>query len=65
MLDAGSFGEHRIPADLADSANAAIASNWRHGFGDLIYRTTADYRRALDYLETRTEINSSYSAVFG
>jgi len=65
MLDAGSFGEHRMPADLADSTNTAIAGNWRHGFRDLIFRTTADYRRALDYLNTRTEISSSHSAVFG
>lgn len=65
MLDAGSVGEHRMPADLAGSTNPAIASNWRHGFRDLIFRTTADYRRALDYLKTRAEINSSHSAVFG
>lgn len=65
MLDTGSFGEHRNPADLADSTNSAIPSNWRHGFRDLIFRTIADYRRALDYLKTRTEINPSHCAVFG
>jgi len=65
MLDAGSFGENRITADLAEPTNSAIPSSWRHGFKDLIFRTTADYRRALDYLKTRTEINSSNSAVFG
>jgi len=65
MLETSSFGKRQPPAGLADLKKTSVSTNWRRGFRDHINRTTADYRRALDYLEARTEINPGRSAVFG
>lgn len=65
MLETSSFGKRQPPAGLADLKKTSVSTNWRRGFRDHINRTTADYRRALDSLEARTEINPGCSAVFG
>jgi len=65
MLETASFAKHRPPADIAKGKEASLTPGWRRGFRAHIFRATADHRRALDYLGTRTEISSSHSAVFG
>lgn len=65
MLDAAYFGERSYLGDFANPQNFVGKSNWLYRFRDLIVRTTVDYRRALDYLATRTDIDPVRRAVFG
>ena len=65
MLDAAYFGERSHLGDFANPQNFVGKNNWLYRFRDLIVRTTVDYRRALDYLATRTDIDPVRRAVFG
>ena len=65
MLDAAYFGERSHLGDFANPQNFVGKSNWLYRFRDLIVRTAVDYRRALDYLATRADIDPVRRAVFG
>jgi len=65
MLDARFFGERSHIGDFANPQNFVAKSGWLFRFRDLIVHTVIDYRRALDYLATRPELDPQRRMVFG
>jgi len=63
-LDAQYEGERKANNDYA-SAMEFIKHGWYHKLREMLVESTVDYRRALDYLETRNEIDTSRIGVFG
>lgn len=65
MLDARFFGERSHLGDFANPQSFVGKSGWLFRFRDLIVHTAIDYRRALDYLATRPDLDPEQRAVFG
>ncbi|MBX3738566.1 MAG: alpha/beta fold hydrolase [Candidatus Didemnitutus sp.] len=65
MLDARFFGERSHLGDFANPQNFVGKNGWLFRFRDLIVHTVIDYRRALDYLATRPEIDPKRRMIFG
>jgi len=59
-LDAQYHGERHTPNDyLSGTAQILFRRGWKYTFLDLVVQSTVEYRRALDYLATRPEIDTS------
>lgn len=65
MLDARFFGERSHLGDFANPQSFVGKNGWLLRFRDLIVHTVIDYRRALDYLATRPDLDPKRRAVFG
>lgn len=65
MLDARFFGERSHLGDFANPQSFVGKNGWLFRFRDLIVHTVIDYRRALDYLATRSDLDPKRRAVFG
>jgi dienelactone hydrolase len=63
-LDAQYEGERKANNDYT-SATEFLKNGWYHKLREMIVQSTVDYRRALDYLETRSDIDMSRIGVFG
>ncbi len=57
MLDAAHFGERRAAARSSEGQPAPSAIGAAERFRATIVQTTSDYRRALDYLQSRSDIS--------
>lgn len=65
MLDARFFGERSHLGDFANPQSFVGKNGWLFRFRDLVVHTVIDYRRALDYLATRPELDPKRRMVFG
>jgi dienelactone hydrolase len=65
MLDAAFFGERSHVGDFANPQRFIGGSGWFHRFRSIIVQTVIDYRRALDYLATRQDLDPQRRAVIG
>jgi dienelactone hydrolase len=63
-LDAQYHGE-RAPANDYEKPNAMKDRGWTSRSVEMIIQTVTEYRRAIDYLENRTDIDSSRIGVHG
>lgn len=64
MLDACYYGE-RMSSNDFEHPNAYMQKQWFHRMKGSFAQTVIDYRRALDYLETREEIDHSRIGMVG
>lgn len=59
-LDAQYHGERHTPNDYLSGAGPILFDRgWKYTFMDVVVQSTVEYRRALDYLATRREIDTS------
>lgn len=59
-LDAQYHGERHTPNDYLSGTGAILFQReWKYTFVDAVVQSTVEYRRALDYLATRREIDTS------
>lgn len=65
MLDAKFFGERESKNDYEKPGYFIFEKHWRYIERDVMVQTTVDYRRAIDYLESRPDINSSKIGAIG
>ena len=65
MLDAKFFGERKSENEYENPSYFIFKKQWRNIERDMLVQTTIDYRRAIDYLETRTEIDSAKIGAIG
>ena len=65
MLDAKFFGERKSENEYENPLYFIREKQWRNIERDMLVQTTIDYRRAIDYLETRNDINASKIGVIG
>lgn len=64
-LDMQYHGERSIYNDFESTYNMLFEKRWGYRFRDMIVQTTIEYRRAMDYLTTRSEIDTSQFGVIG
>jgi dienelactone hydrolase len=64
-LDAQYHGDRAIYNDFIDPGEMVFQRNWGVRYSNLLIQTIVDYRRAIDYLETRNDIDSSRVGVVG
>ena len=64
ILDAVYHGD-RIADNDYDNVYKILSEGLKYAFSDLIINTAVDYRRALDYLATRPDIDMERIGVFG
>ena len=64
-LDAQNHGERASNIDYVPIPTLWFENSWWASFRDMLLETTADYRRALDYLSTRPELDLSRVAAVG
>lgn len=65
-LDAQYHGERHTPTDyLSGTEPILFQRSWKYTFMGLVVQSTVEYRRALDYLATRPEIDTSRIGVQG
>lgn len=65
MLDAAFFGERSHVGDFANPQRFVGRNGWLYRFRNIIVQTVIDYRRALDYLATRPDLDPQRRAVVG
>jgi dienelactone hydrolase len=65
MLDAAFFGERSHIGDFANPQRFVGKNGWFYRFRNIIVQTVIDYRRALDYLATRPDLDPQRRAVAG
>jgi predicted esterase len=64
-LDAEYHGERIINNDYESSAVFTFENGWLFRARDMVVQSVIEYRRAIDYLATRTEIDSSKIGLIG
>ncbi len=64
-LDAQYHGERLMDNDYESPGVFTFEKNWVFRFRDLFVQTVVEYRRALDYLATRDEINALKTGMIG
>ena len=65
MLDAKYFGERKSENEYYSPSVFIFEKHWRYLERDLMVQTTIDYRRSIDYLETRSEIDATKIGAIG
>lgn len=63
-LDAQYEGERKANNDY-ESSIVFVKRGWFHEFRETVVQSIVDYRRAIDYLSTRAEIDTNRIGVFG
>ena len=64
-LDAQYHGERAVYNDYINPAEMVFQRNWGMRYVNMMTQTIVDYRRALDYLATRPEIDASRVGILG
>ncbi len=64
-LDAQYHGERAIYNDYVDPGEMVFQRGWGVRYVNLMVQTVVDYRRAIDYLETRDDIDTARVGVAG
>ena len=64
-LDAKYHGERIAENDYESPARMAFRHKWYHRTREMLVQTTVEYRRAIDYLATRSEIDIERIGVLG
>jgi len=64
-LDAEYHGERMANNDYESVGDMVYRRGWYNTFCQSLIQSTVDYRRALDYLATRAEIDSSRTGIIG
>lgn len=65
-LDAQYHGERHTPNDyVSGTGEILFQRGWKYKFLDLVVQSTVEYRRALDYLATRPEIDTTRIGAHG
>lgn len=64
-LDAQYHGERAAGNDYESIERMWFDQKWFHRFKDMAVQSTVDYRRALDYVSTRSDIDSGRIGAFG
>ena len=65
MLDAKYFGDRKSENENYSPSVFIFQKHWKYIERDVMVQTTIDYRRAIDYLETRPEINATKIGAIG
>ena len=64
-LDAQYHGARQINNDFIDAGEMVFKHQWFQRFSNLVTQTVVDYRRAIDYLQTREDIDTSRLGILG
>jgi len=64
-LDAQYLGERTMLTDYVNGSMMIFRRHWKYKGMDLLVQTAVDHRRALDYLATRSEIDTSRIGALG
>jgi dienelactone hydrolase len=64
-LDAQYHGERAVYNDYIDPGEMVFQRNWRIRYSNLLTQTIVDYRRAIDYLASRDDIDTTRVGVIG
>lgn len=64
-LDAQYHGERAIYNNFIDPAEMAFKKGWGVRYANMLTQTIVDYRRAIDYLGTRDEVDAARIGVLG
>ena len=64
-IDAQYHGERAVTIDYVPLQTLYFTNEWWASFRTMVVQTTADYRRALEYLRTRRELDVSRVATIG
>lgn len=64
FMDSAYHGERSHENDYED-LQKILGEGMKYSFSDLIIRTTVDLRRALDFLQTRADIDITKTGIFG
>jgi hypothetical protein len=58
-LDAQYHGDRAVYNDFVDPGEMVFRLGWTMRYANVLAQTVVDYRRAIDYLETRDDIGAS------
>lgn len=64
-LDAQYHGDRAVYNDFVDPGEMVFRRGWGMRYANLMTQTIVDYRRAIDYLETRDDIDASRVGILG
>jgi len=64
-LDAQYHGDRAVYNDFVDPGEMVFRRGWTMRYANLLTQTVVDYRRAIDYLETRDDIDASRVGILG
>lgn len=64
-LDAQYHGERAVYNDYLDAGEMVFQKGWGVRYANMLTQSVVDYRRAIDYLSTRNEIDSSRIGLLG